>query len=130
MGYEPSETKWIKINKTFSDFSAAALTNTITIYSLPAKQMIHATQIIVTTSFAGGSIVTYTISVGIGGNNSKYVPPLSVAPLGILAVSTSMGLESTSGSTNIQATATSTIGSLNAATQGSVDIYLLISNLP
>ena len=131
MSYDPSDLKWVKITKTFSDFSTASVTNAITIYSLSSKQLIHSTQIVVTTTFSGGTIATYTISIGTGGNATKYSAATNVfTGASLPAISTSAGLESTSGATNILATAISTIGNLSAATQGSVDIYLLISNLP
>lgn len=129
--YTPNTPQWIKITKTFSDFSTASLTNSITVYSLPAKGVIHSVQVYANTVYSGGTIATYTISVGISGSNAKYAIAANVftgatlAPINILSA-----VESMSGATNITATAISTVGLLSAATQGSVDIYILVSTLP
>jgi hypothetical protein len=129
--YDPTVPKWIKITKTYSDFAAASVTNSPTIYTLPAKGVIHATQLIVTTTFSGGAIATYTLSIGIAGTAAKYNPATNMFTGATLpSISTISGIESSSGSTSITCTAISTIGLLNAATQGSVDIYLLVSQLP
>lgn len=130
MSYIPTGLKWIKITKTFSDFSIASLTNSINIYSLAAKGVIHAVQLYPTTTFSGGTIATYTISIGITGTLTKYCTASNVFTGATLpTISTTSGVESTSGSTNIVATAISTVGTLDAATQGSISIYLLISSL-
>lgn len=121
---------WIKITKTFSDFSIAGLTNDIEIFSLPAKGVIHSVQIIPTTAFSGGIIATYTVSVGIAGNLAKYAVATNVfTGFTLPVISAVPGIESSSGATSIRSQAISTVGNLNAATAGSVDIYLLISNL-
>lgn len=132
MSYTPTLTsQWVKVTKTFSDFSTAGLTNSITVYTLPIKGVIHSVMLSPTTSFSGGTIATYTISVGVGGTLAKYcVATNAFTGFTLPAISAIAGVESTSASTSIQATAISTIGNLSAATQGSVDIYLLVSILP
>jgi hypothetical protein len=123
--------QWIKITKTFSDFATAGASNEISIYTLPIKGIIHACQIFATTVFSGGVIATYTVSVGISGNAVKYGIATNVfTGAGLSAINVLSGIESMSGTTSIKATATSTVGLLNAATQGSIDIYLLVSILP
>lgn len=130
MAYIPTSPQWIKITKTFTDFSTAGLTNSVTIYSLPAKYAIQATQLNISTAFSGGTIATYTISVGNGGTPTKYAAATNAFTGATLpAMSTISAVENMSGTTNILATAISTVGNLNAATAGSVDIYLLISAL-
>lgn len=130
MAYLPNAPSWVKITKTFSDFSSASVTNSITIYTLPAKAIIHAVQMIVTTAFSGGLIATYTISVGISGTNAKYaIATNSFTGAGLPAINVLPGIESSSGATSITATAISTVGNLNAAVAGSIDIYLLTSQL-
>lgn len=123
--------QWIKVTKTFSDFSTAALTNSINLYLLSAKQMVHSVQLVPSIAFSGGLVATYTISVGISGTNAKYAIATNVftgatiPPINLLG-----GLESVSSAVQLTATAISTVANLNAATQGSADIYLLISTLP
>lgn len=121
---------WIKVTKTFSDLSAASLTNDIEVLSLPAKGVIHAVEIVPTTAFTGGLIATYTISVGIAGNFTKYRGATNVfTGFTLPTPAANIGMESTTVATSIRAQAISTVGLLNAATQGSADIYLLVSNL-
>ena len=127
--------RWIKVNKSYSDFSTSALTNSIDIYSLPAKSVIQNCIIKHSTEFNGGIIATYTISVGIIGSLSKYTLAFNVfQPVTNIAIGLGVNLapvmENYGAVTSIKATAISTVGLLNAATQGSVDIYLLISTLP
>lgn len=129
--YDPTVPRWIKITKTYTDFSTAGLTNEISIYTLPAKGIIHACQIFPSTVFSGGTIASYTISVGISGNATKYGVAANVFTGATLStINALIGIESMSGTTSIKATAISTVGLLNAASAGSVDIYLLISQLP
>lgn len=121
---------WIKITKTYSDFSTAGLTNSITIYTLPAGGVIHAVQMNASTKFSGGLIATYTISVGKAGTNAKYAIATNVFTGATLPViSVLPAVESIGSTTAITATAISTIGNLNTATAGSVDIWLLVSIL-
>jgi hypothetical protein len=125
--------EWVKITKTYADFSAAALTNEINIYSLPANKYIHDVKLIPTTSFSGGEIGTYTLSVGVDLVPQAYFLAGNVYP-GNKLVSTLrtpiVGMQSTSVATDIKMTATSTVANLSSATAGVVDIYLLISTLP
>jgi len=123
--------QWVKITKTFADFSTAGATNEITIYTLGAKQAIDQCLIYPTTVFSGGTIASYTISVGISGTAAKYGIAANVfTGASLSAINILAGVESMSGTTSIKATAISTVGLLNATTQGSVDIYLRIATLP
>lgn len=135
MAYEtisPNVPRWVKVTKTYADFAAAGLTNDISIYTLPSKGYIHDVKIIPTTPFAGGLIATYTISVGIAASLAKYAIAANTftgnTTLGLIHAPLP-GLENTAGSTDIRAAAISTVGLLNAATAGSVDIWLLVSTL-
>lgn len=125
--------RWVKVTKSYTDFSTGGLTNDISIYTLPIKGYIHDIKIVPTTAFSGGLIATYTISVGISGALTKYAIATNVFT-GNTTLNTIhtplVGLESTSGTTDIRAQAVSTVGNLSAATAGSVDIYLLVSTLP
>lgn len=122
---------WTCVTKTSADFATASLTNNIQAFTLPAGGIIHAVQVIPITTFSGGAILTYTISVGTTGTPTKYSTATNVFTGATLpAPQASMGIENISASTNIVARATSTVGLLNAATQGSVKICALISKLP
>lgn len=135
MSYTPPSTssisQWIKITKTYSDFSTAGLTNNISLYTLPAKGIIHSVQVVPTVAFSGGLISAYTISVGIVGNLVKYSAAVnSFTGFALAQPSAITGIESMSATTDIRIAAISVTGLLNVATAGSVDIYLLISQLP
>jgi len=132
MAYTPltNTPTWIKITKDYTDFAVAALTNDIEIYTLPAQGVIHAVQVYAPTKFAGGLIATYTISVGIVGNLVKYQAAANVfTAAGVPAITTTTGVESMTSPTSIRASSISTVGNLNAATDGEVEIYLLVSQL-
>jgi hypothetical protein len=123
--------KWTKITKAYTDFSTAALTNSITIYSLTAKEVVHGCIAFTTGNFKGGAIVTYTISVGVTGNNVKYMAALDAFGGGTFTGTViAPTVEDITGVINITATAISTVANLNAATQGAIDIWLLTSTLP
>lgn len=125
--------QWIKVTKTFSDLAIAGLTNDITLYTLAAREYIHDIKIIPTTAFSGGLIATYTLSVGITGSLLKYAAVVDVftGNISLSLIHTPIsGLESTFGTTDLKLSAVSTVGNLNAATAGSVDIYILTSILP
>lgn len=95
--------------------------------------MIHAVIIKQSTAFAGGLIATYTVSVGITGNLVKYGSAANVfATPGATTFASNVlpGIENFSSATSIRIAAVSTVGNLNAATAGSVDIWALTSLLP
>jgi hypothetical protein len=58
---------WIKITRTYSDFSANANSNGITLWTAPAGAIIHAVKIKHSTLFSGGTLGAYNIGVGISG---------------------------------------------------------------
>lgn len=134
VSYTPSVARWIRVSKSYTDFSTAALTNDIEIFSLPPKGVLHAAIIKHNTAFAGGSIASYTLSVGRVGSLDVWVEGSSVsaAPSSTLFYpSESFPSPLNFGSAaSIRSQAISVGGNLNTATTGSVDYYLLISNLP
>lgn len=130
--------QWVKVSKTYADFSTAGLTNDIEIYSLPNKYVVHSIVMNSTVKFQGGTISTYTMSVGtVAGSYVNYVIasdvkgvsqglyPLITAPVAQVPITTTAG-----GPTSIRARAISTVDTLDHATQGTVDFYLFISKLP
>lgn len=128
--YIPSAPHWIKITKNFSDFSTAGLSSTITLISLPAGSVVTATSMKVGTAFTGGIIASYTLSVGVASNIDLLPASSSFTTTTRPFVSNlAVGIK-TATSENVGITAISTVGLLNAATAGSVDVYLLVSSLP
>ena len=70
--------RWLKFTVTYSDLAIAGLTNDVEIYSLPANAYISSCQIVPTTLFSGGTIATYTISVGKTGDLTMSCVPRNV----------------------------------------------------
>ncbi len=122
--------KWTKYTVGHAAFQTAGFTNNIELFSLPAKGAIHAVFINPTVAFSGGLIASYTLSVGIAGNLIKYCPAESVFVAVPQTPQATLGIESVSGATSIRIAATSTVGTLDASTQGSADVYVLRSLLP
>ena len=125
---------WTKYTVLFSDIAAAALTNDIELFQLPAKGVIHQCILKHTQAFTGGAIATYTLSVGIAANFIKYAAAFNVfqAPgNAIFGFNSLQNMEGFGpGATSIRVRAVSTVGNLNAATQGSCNIWVLSSKLP
>jgi hypothetical protein len=119
---------WHKYTKAYTDFSTAALTNNIDLFTLPAGGVIQAVKLKHSVAFTGGAISSYTISVGITGTLAKYLAAFNVFPA-VTATNHShgntIGGESHTASTVIKAAATSVGANLSAATAGSVDIWVL-----
>jgi hypothetical protein len=124
---------WDKYTLSYADLAAAALQNDVALFGLPARGMIKDVVIKHSAAFGGGSIASYTLSVGIAGNFTKYAPAFDVfqAPGNtVFQLSTVQGLENFGAVTPIRAQAIATGANLNAATQGSVDIWVLWTTLP
>jgi len=126
LGGAPS---WTKYTKTFTDFSIGALTNPITLFSLPAGGIIHVIKTKHSVAFSGGSITSYIISLGVSGSPTKYAGPFDVFQA--VAATTfqcqeGIGSENHTGATNIIATATAS-HNLNTAEAGSVDFWVYAS---
>lgn len=124
--------QWVHVGSAlaYTGFSTAALTNSITLFALPAGGIIHGIKIKHSTAFAGTSITGYTISVGISGNLTKYASAFNVfqaVASNTLQFSQDFGIEDDVSSTNILVTATSVGANLSSASAGVVDIYALLS---
>jgi hypothetical protein len=124
---------WTKYSIGYAALAAAATTNNITLLTLPAKTLITRVVIRHTEAFSGGSLSSYTISVGIAGTLAKYCAAFDVfqavsgTAFGVSTVAQT--LESFTSDTAIKVAA---VGShnLNTATTGSVDIYVQTAELP
>lgn len=124
---------WQSYTFTSAQLAAAALTNTVTIAPLLAKQVLHAVVIKHSQSFTGGAIATYTVRVGTVASPGKYASPFDVfQAVGstVAQVSSGADIEDFASPVNVAITAVSTGANLNAATQGSVTVWLLTSVLP
>jgi hypothetical protein len=126
LGGAPS---WVKYTKTFSDFSLGALTNTITLFTLPAGGIIHFNKIKHSVAFSGGSITSYVISMGIAGSETKYAGPFDVFQVvGNTTFQVAEGIGSESHSAGIAITVTATAShNLDTAAAGSCDFWVYTS---
>jgi len=123
---------WVKITKTYIDFSAAATSKSISLYTLPIKGVLHNTNIKPTSNFVGGGITSYTLGVGIVGNLNRFAYDFDVfQSVGdqIFGQYVYGAVENFGSTTDIQITSKSTGANLNAATQGSVDVQIFFSTL-
>lgn len=121
--------KWTKYTVLATAFTAAATTESITLFSLIAGGIIHAVKIKHSVAFNDGGSATYTLSVGIAGTLDKYAAAFDVfqaVGATVFQLSTVVGSENHGAGTNILLTAVSdvNVGDVNA---GSVDIWVLTS---
>ncbi len=122
---------WTKYTKTFAQLSAAATSNSITLFSLPAKGVIHEVVFHHTVAFSGGTISAYTISIT--GPLNTYASSYDVfqaASNTQFRPSLSGNMENFGGASNISLNAVSVGDTLDNAAAGSVDIYVQTSILP
>jgi hypothetical protein len=120
-----------KITKTYVDFAAAAFTNDIELFQLGAGEILDAVKMKHNFPFTGGLITAYTASLGIPGNFTKYAVPfnifqpvsgpvLQIASLGVFC-------ENQDAVTSVRLALTSVGALLNAATQGSLDVWVRLA---
>jgi hypothetical protein len=125
--------KWTLYTVAESAFTAAATTEDIELFSLPARGVIHKVVIKHTTAFSGGSLTAYTISVGIVGTLAKYAAAFDVFQATgdtVFGFNDLPDMEDLGSATSIRVAAVSTTDDVIAATAGSVDIWVLTSVLP
>lgn len=125
-------TTWTKYTFTHADapFNTAANSDSVTIFTPAADQVIHGVRIKHGTAFSGGGSTLVNVSVGITGDAIKYASQFDVfqaVAAGIYQLSNNFGGED--GATAITLTATSDVN-LSALTAGSVDVWIQTSTVP
>lgn len=123
---------WVKVSVLYSHFDAAATTDTVTLYTTRGHQQIHQVVMRRDTDFAGGSITTYTVSVGKSGATSKYLPATDVftgVSNGDTNAIVGQGAGSEADGTALIATATAS-HNCSTATAGKLTFYILVSAYP
>ncbi|HVU38090.1 MAG TPA: hypothetical protein VHC95_07125 [Opitutales bacterium] len=126
-----SVPRWIKVTKGYADFAAGATTNDIEVLLLPPNGVIQAVAYQHGAAFGGGGLSALTISVGVTGNATKYGAARDVvAAPNTLNTLGGGGTESNAASASIRAFASATGDNLNAATTGSIDIWICYAVLP
>lgn len=125
---------WVKVTKTYADLSAAATTNTITLLTLTAKQVVEQAVLKHSTAFTGGAIASYNLEVGYPPAHFALVPSFdvkqTVTDFAYSAPTNAQLVLTWSGTVAVTLTATSSGANLSATSQGSVDVWLKLSTLP
>jgi hypothetical protein len=130
--------QWFKVSGiSRTDFSTAGTTRTITALVLPAKGVVHKAVVKTSAAFTGGAITAYKIDAKVNGNTVISVYDAFVAPSNTNFGSASEGNASAylgkpwnfGATVNVELTATSTGANLNAATAGTLDLWLEMSKL-
>jgi len=121
--------RWKKFTVTHEDLQAAALTNDIELFILPAGGIIQGVMMKHSEAFAGTGITDYDISVGIVGTLAKYAAAFDVdQAIGdtVFSLTTTAGAETfAAAGTSIRVAATSVGANLDQSTAGSLDIWVL-----
>jgi hypothetical protein len=129
-----SIVRWQRIDLDFSDLSASAATNQVTISSIQAGEFLESIVIKHNQEFSGGSISAYTINLGITGELDRYFDGINVfqAPSGTLFHTQSFAAEikDFSNPVDIILTANSTGDDLDEATQGTLSVWVKRGLLP
>ena len=122
--------QWKKFTVAETAFTAAATSESITLFTLAAGELIHAVKIKHSVAFSGGALSAWTVEVGISGDSAKYAAAFdtfqAVAATTFQATSV-LGSEDHGSGTIIEITARSAGDDVLDATAGSVDVWVLIS---
>jgi hypothetical protein len=122
---------WQRFTVAESAFTAAATSESITLFTLGAGEVIHAVKIKHSTAFSGGTLTAFTVEVGISGDTTKYASAFDVfQAVADTTFQLSDGLfsENHGSTTTVQITARSTGDDVADATAGSVDVWVLTSD--
>lgn len=123
--------RWIKYELDYTDFAVSGTTQLVKIDDLPPGAAIEAALMYHTTAFTGGSISYYTVELVVDGNDYGVVATVHTAPGGaIFTFSDSSPYRTPFHMTNfvdIEVDATSTGDNLDQATQGTLTVYLKVS---
>jgi len=132
--------RWVKVTKSHADFTAAGNSESIALYTLGAREVLHAVVIKHTAAFSipGMAFATYELSVGVSGDPGRYVNAFDAKQ----AVGNT-AFAQTTGSTQLPVLRSFAAGEvielyaetdggldLDDSTAGSVDVWLLVSTLP
>ena len=125
--------KWTLYTIGEAAFTAAAAAEDIELFSLPARGVIHEVVLKHTTSFTGGVVADYTLSVGIVGVLDKYSAAFDVFQAtgdAVFSFNALADMEDLGSATSIRVNAASASDDVADADAGSCDIWVLWSVLP
>ncbi len=127
---------WTKYTVLYSALSFAGTSNDITLLTLPSKAVVHGVVIKHSVAFSGGSLTTYTLSVGIVGTLAKYIAAFDVfqavanGTFGASGAAIPGTMPESLGATTAIRVAAVGSHNLSTATAGSADIWVQTSLLP
>jgi hypothetical protein len=122
--------QWIHGVFDFASFYDTGSSKTLDFTVIPGHHVLHAVVLKTTAAFVGGSISEYTVKFGKAGALDRYLADTSVHGTAPIFVTAQVLFFESEGDTLTQITATATSDTLDHATDGSLDIWMLISNLP
>lgn len=136
-GISTAVQNWQKVTVGFAQLTTAGTTQTINLITTAARTKVCGVSIKTTQAFSGGLIASLTVSVGdAAGTGADYsAPPFTLfsAPSNTNyqdTIPASPSSSKTSAASTITALFTSTVGNLNTATAGSVDIDVCTAVIP
>jgi hypothetical protein len=124
----PILLKVAKIAITHTQFQTAALTNTITLTTLPAGAIVIGTRLKVSTIFTGGTIANYFLSIGLIGTEQDLMTEYDSKNITVAADEYAEGScfqsFNYSATVDLKVTARSVTANLSASTQGAADVEI------
>lgn len=122
---------WTKFSVTHTQLQAAALTNSITLFSLEAGGVIHGVKLKHSVVFDGPGITDYFLSLGIAGATADLLNEYDVENTPVandnFALSSVLDTYNHGATTAILLTARSVGANLDASTSGAAEIWVLLS---
>ena len=134
LAWIPLQEGYLKVTKDYTDFSAAALSNNLSLMSLPAGYKFLNLVIKHSTPISGGTITAAGVTVGVVGELDKYTP---FEPLDVFSAVSDTNfsdenvntIENWGTSTDIRTELTVTGDNLDQAVAGEIDFYILIKRV-
>jgi len=141
--FTPAEDMtWTKTTIGFASVQTASTSNTLTVQTIASKQFVHAVVVSVTTNFAGTGILSLQIQPkydtsnigtfinGLTGTDGSQQCDQGATAESAMPSGTNLGLAGLMASKDVKLTFTSSGANLSALNAGSVDVYVLTSDLP
>lgn len=120
---------WKKYTRTHADFTAAALTETLTLETLPARHFIEAFIVKHSVQFSGGGLTIFDLDLRHDNATIISAHPVATAPSDTNLVSEFLERVRFASGITLQLVGTSNVNVADA-TAGSVDIWIKLSVLP
>lgn len=119
------------INISHTQFQTAGLTNSVTVYSLPAGGIIHGVKFKHSVTFDGPAITEYWLSLGFAGETQALLIEYDAESTPVandnFAISQVFDSRNHVAATNVIMTARSVGNNLNTSQQGTGQLWLLVS---